>query len=182
MARLIKMGLHVIAIDQKLDVPNVLQIEFDYRRGGHMAASYLLEQGHRKIGYVTAPLDRPSRQQIYQGFFEAMHAAGVEKSEAYVHIAVQEKEVYDGIYEFENGKVQTRNLLRLEQLPTAIFACNDLTAFGVINELASSGLRVPDDISVIGFDNIEFSRMVTPAYDDQAAELRNGQASVLDAA
>lgn len=163
MSNLIEMGLHVIAIDQKLDVPDVLQIEFDYRRGGHMAASYLLDKGHRKIGYVTAPLDRPSRQQIYQGFFEALHTAGVENNEHYVRIAAEEKEVYDGIYEFENGKVLTRNLLQADDLPTAIFACNDLTAYGVINELVSNGIRVPEDISVMGFDNIEFSQMVTPA-------------------
>lgn len=163
LAQLIQMGLNVIAIDQKLDVPDVLQIEFDYRRGGHMAASYLLAQGHRRIGYVTAPLDRPSRQEIYQGFFEALHAAGIDKDDALVQIADEEERVYDGIYEFDNGKLLTRNLLQAEQRPTAIFACNDLTAFGVINELSSSGLRVPDDISVVGFDNIEFSRMVTPA-------------------
>jgi len=163
MTHLIKMGLNVIAIDQKLDMPDVLQIEFDYRRGGYMAAQYLLEKGHRKIGYVTAPLDRPSRQHIYHGFFEALHAAGVDKNDSYVQIADEEKEVYDGIYEFENGKVLTRKLLQLDELPSAIFACNDLTAFGVINELAANGLRVPEDISVMGFDNIEFSRMVTPA-------------------
>jgi len=163
MTHLIKMGLNVIAIDQKLDMPDVLQIEFDYRRGGYMAAQYLLEKGHRKIGYVTAPLDRPSRQHIYHGFFEALHSAGVDKNDSYVQIADEEKEVYDGIYEFENGKVLTRKLLQLDELPSAIFACNDLTAFGVINELAANGLRVPEDISVMGFDNIEFSRMVTPA-------------------
>lgn len=162
LARLIKMGLSVIAIDQQLNVPDVLQIEFDYRRGGHMAASYLLEQGHRRIGYVTAPLNRPSRQQIYQGFFEALQAAGIGTIDGFVQIADEEKEVYDGIYEFENGKALTRKLLQLEAPPSAIFACNDLTAFGVINELTASGLRVPDDISVMGFDNIEFSRMVTP--------------------
>lgn len=163
MMRLIKMGLNVIAIDQKLDMPEVLQIEFDYRRGGHMAASYLLEKGHRNIGYVSAPLDRPSRRHIYQGFFEALEAAGVGKNESFIQIAGEEKEVYEGIYEFENGKTLTRNLLRQAELPTAIFACNDVTAFGVMSELAASGLRVPEDISVMGFDNIEFGRMVTKA-------------------
>ncbi|MFD0712632.1 LacI family DNA-binding transcriptional regulator [Paenibacillus sp. GCM10027626] len=165
LAQLLRMGLHVIAIDQKLDLPDVLQIEFDYWRGGQMAANYLLEQGHRRIGYVTAPLDRPSRQQIYTGFFAALQAAGVELNEALVQVAGDEKEVYDGIYEFENGKRLTRQLLELEaaERPTAIFACNDLTAFGVINELADNGLNVPDDISVMGFDNIEFSRMMSPA-------------------
>jgi len=160
--QLIKLGLSVIAIDQKLQINDVLQIEFDYHRGGHMAASYLIEQGHRKIGYVTAPLDRPSRREIYEGFFEAIQAAGIEKKESYIQISEEEKQLFDGNYEFENGRELTQKLLQLEDPPTAIFACNDLTAFGVINELTMNGYRVPDDVSVMGFDNIEYSRMVTP--------------------
>lgn len=163
MAELIKLGMIVVAIDQHLDVPDVLQIEFDYRRGGYMAASYLLEQGHRDIGYVTAPLDRPSRQLIYQGFLEALRIANVEMEASFLQVGEQEHNIYDGIYEFENGKQLTQNLLASGRLPSAIFACNDLTAFGVINELTINGYRVPEDISVLGFDNIEYSRMVTPA-------------------
>lgn len=163
MTRLIELGMQVVLIDQRIDLPDVLQIEFDYRGGGYMAANYLLSQGHRRIGYVTAPLDRPSRQRIYQGFMDALHNFGVVPQEDCIRIAEEEKELYDGLYEFENGRKLTRRLLALEERPTAIFACNDLTAFGVINELAASGIRAPDDISVMGFDNIEFSQMVTPA-------------------
>ncbi|MDF2815323.1 MAG: LacI family transcriptional regulator [Paenibacillus sp.] len=163
MNHLISLGLHLVVIDQKIDLSNVLQIEFDYRQGGHMAADYLLQQGHRRIGYVTAPFDRPSRINIYQGFIEAIHESGTPFNEDYLQVSSVEKGLYDGIFEFENGKALTRNLLQLPEPPTAIFACNDLTAFGVINELNAHGLRVPDDISVMGFDNIEFSQMITPS-------------------
>ncbi|MBP1990848.1 LacI family DNA-binding transcriptional regulator [Paenibacillus eucommiae] len=160
---LIDLGLQVIAIDQKIDLPEVQQIEFDYRRGGFIATSHLLEQGHRRIAYVSAPLNRPSRQSIYEGFLDAMQQAGAQDDEVLVQIANEEKEIYDGIYEFENGKALTANLMDLDQPPTAIFACNDLTAFGVMNELVARGLKVPDDVSVVGFDNIEYARMFTPA-------------------
>ncbi|MDF2669126.1 MAG: LacI family transcriptional regulator [Paenibacillus sp.] len=163
MTHLIDLGLHVVVIDQKIDLPSVLQIEFDYRQGGHMAASYLVEQGHRRIGYVTAPFDRPSRNHIYQGFMEAIHDFGIPFEDEYLQVSPEEKGLYDGIFEFENGKALTRKLLQLPEPPTAIFACNDLTAFGVINELNAHGLKVPEHISVMGFDNIEFSQMITPA-------------------
>jgi len=163
MLRLIDLGMQVVVIDQRIDLPDVLQIEFDYHSGGHMAASYLLAQGHRRIGYVTAPLDRPSRQRIYQGFMEALHDFGAMPEDGFVQIADEEKGLYDGLYEFENGRTLTRRLLALPERPTAIFACNDMTAFGVINELTSNGIRSPEEISVMGFDNIEFSQMVTPA-------------------
>jgi LacI family transcriptional regulator len=72
------------------------------------------------------------------------------------------EQTYDSAYEFTNGKQLTHKLLNLNKRPTAIMACNDLTAFGVINELHEQGIDVPGQMSVIGFDNIEFSQMVNP--------------------
>jgi len=161
--RMVELGTQFIAIDQKIEVPGIQQIQFDFQLGGMMAVNHLIERGHRRIAYVSSPLDRPSRRGIYQGYIDSIKSAGLEVIAAYVQIAEQETEIYDGIYEFENGKVLTRSLLKLGVHPTAIFACNDLTAFGVIHEIAAHGLKVPEDISVIGFDNIEFTRMVTPA-------------------
>lgn len=162
MRHLISLGLNVIAIDQKINIAEVQQIEFDYRKGGYLATQYLIDQGHRRIAYVSAPLDRPSRQSIFEGYLDALNNAGLESSQDCIQIADEESEQYDGIYEFGNGRKQTRKLMQLSDLPTAIFACNDMTAFGVINELDAHGMKVPDDMSVVGFDNIEFSRMVTP--------------------
>lgn len=154
----IDMGLNVIALDQKIDAQGVCQIEFDYLKGGYMATSHLIAQGHRKIGYVTAPLDRPSRNSIYQGYLNAMSEHGLEPL-----LKVSDRdEVYDAAYEFDNGRDLTRQLLNEAERPTAIFACNDMTAFGVINELAGAGLDIPKEMSVIGFDGIEFGKMTTP--------------------
>ncbi|MNR01667.1 HTH-type transcriptional repressor CytR [compost metagenome] len=163
LSSLIELGLLVIAIDQKIDLPEVQQIEFDFYRGGFMAANYLIEQGHRRIGYVSAPLNRPSRKRIYEGFLEALRQAGIDDRNEFVRIAKDEREIYEGIYEFENGKTLVRDIMSKRITPTAIFACNDLTAFGVIHELQSRGLKIPDDISVVGFDNIDFAQMITPA-------------------
>lgn len=161
MSRLIKLGLKVIAIDQPLDLPDILQIKFDYRKGGYMAAKYLADQGHRRIAYVTAPLDRPSRQSIYEGYLDALQEAGIAVEEQLVKVS-EPTGGDETRGEFENGKLLTRQLLELSELPTAIFACNDMTAFGVISELSQHGVKIPEHISVVGFDNIDFSQMIAP--------------------
>jgi LacI family transcriptional regulator len=157
--QLIDLGLNVIALDQEIDEKEVCRIEFDFRKGGYMATTYLIDKGHRSIAYVTSPLDRPSRKSIYQGYLDAMGQYGLEPI---VEEAEGEK-AYNGIYEFDNGKRLTSRLLERPSRPTAIFACNDMTAFGIINELTSQGISVPQDTSVIGFDGIEFGQMITPA-------------------
>lgn len=153
----IDLGLNVVALDQKMDMENVCQVDFDYRKGGYMATRFLLGKGHKRIAYVTAPLDRPSRLSIYAGYLEAMQEAGLAPN-------VQEgiNDSYSGTYEFENGKRLTRKLMDGGDKPTAIFACNDMTAFGVVGELSTLGMKVPDDVSVIGFDGIDFGQMITP--------------------
>jgi LacI family transcriptional regulator len=158
LTRYIEMGMNVVALDQKIDAENVSQVDFDYRKGGYMATRYLIEKGHKKIAYVTAPLDRPSRKGIFEGYISAMKEEGLATI-----VRESDKKVYSGTYEFENGKSLTRSLLESGDRPTAIFACNDMTAFGVISELNQQGLRCPQDVSVMGFDGIEFGRMMTPA-------------------
>lgn len=152
-----ELGLNVVALDQKVEVEDVSQVDFDYRQGGYMATRYLIGKGHRRIAYVTAPLDRPSRISIHEGYIDAMRESGLEPI-----VQAGGNETYSGTYEFENGKEQTRRLLQSGERPTAIFACNDMMAFGVIHELHAQGLKVPEDVSVMGFDGIDFGQMMTP--------------------
>lgn len=156
---LIKLGLNVVALDQEINDKEVSRIEFDYHKGGYMATAYLIEKGHRNIAYVTSPLNRPSRKGICQGYLDAMREFGLKP----VVEEAQDEKVYNGIYEFDNGKRLTRKLLTSTQSPSAIFACNDMTAFGIINELVSLGISVPQEVSVMGFDGIEFGQMIAPA-------------------
>lgn len=154
---MLKANLKVVAIDQKVDMEGIRQIEFDYRKGGAMAVKHLLAGGHRRIGYVTLQMDRPSRRSIYQGYLEAMAEA---KAEPIVAEASGD-DVYNSLYEFNIGKQLTGRLLeQTDEWPTAIFACNDVMAFGVMNELTERGIRVPEQISVVGFDGIDYGQMI----------------------
>ncbi|MFC5469884.1 LacI family DNA-binding transcriptional regulator [Cohnella suwonensis] len=157
-------GLKVVSVDQHMADFEAFQINFDYRKGGMIGTRYLLDQGHREIAYLTAPLTLTSRQQILQGFMDEMASAGLPVPPERIVVADKRrgKKAEGGSEEFENGKRMTRQLLDTGDMPTAIFACNDMTAFGVMDELASRKIKVPEQISVIGFDNLEFSEIVSP--------------------
>jgi len=156
--RLIDMGVNVIAIDQKIDEDGISQIEFDHHKGGYLATKHLLDKGHTRIGYATNRLNRPSRKGICRGYSDAMKEAGLEP----LVEEFRSEEEYNPIFEFETGKDLARRLLDSPQPPTAIFACNDLLAFGVIQELTARGLQVPEDVSVMGFDGIDIGQMIHP--------------------
>lgn len=153
-----KNGLNVMAIDQKIDEDDISQIEFDYQRGGFLATKHLQSKGHRRIGYITSKIDRPSRQSIAQGYLDAMKLAGLEP----MIEEANSDDVYTPLYDFDIGRKLTQRMLKAEELPTAIFACNDMMAFGVIHELSQQQMRVPEDMSVMGFDGIDFGQMMNP--------------------
>ncbi|MFD0961051.1 LacI family DNA-binding transcriptional regulator [Paenibacillus chungangensis] len=155
-------GYKVVTIDQNHPDINTCRINFDYIKGGAIIAAHLLEQGHRDIAFLSAPLDRPSRQLIYQGYAEALHIHEVEMDQSRVLIS-SPTDAGKPISEFQQGKQLTRQLLQSKPWPTAILASNDMLAFGVMNELINHGIRVPEEMSVVGFDNLEFAEIVAPA-------------------
>ncbi len=158
-------GLNVVAIDQAIDdLKGGFQIGFDYRRGGYLAAEYLIKKGHSKIAYVSAPLDRPSRKNILIGYQEAMQKHGINPNNKWIQITENVESMLDGsTYEFSNGKQLAQRILDIPERPTAILACNDMTAIGMIHELEQQGIKVPDQMSIIGIDNIELGQIIMPA-------------------
>lgn len=156
-------GLKIISIDQMVNHSDVYQIGFNYRQGGYLATKYLIEKNHKKIAFLSAPLDRPSRLGIFRGYQDALQESGITPLDSWVQLCDSiGDEIPESTYEFKNGKQLVRNMLKLDDQPTAIITCNDLTAIGIINELNQQGIEVPGQISVIGFDNIELSQMITP--------------------
>lgn len=157
------LGKILVSLDQTLHYTDGSQLKFDYLKGGYMATEYLISMGHRQIAFVTSPLDRPSRKGIFEGYYKAMKEHSLELKEHYIQIASSEEEQSELNYEFVIGKLLAGNLLSMPNKPTGIFCCNDMIAIGVMHEVNERGFKVPDDISIIGFDNIDFSQMVTPA-------------------
>lgn len=115
---------------------------------------FLAQAGHQRIGYIGGPADNVLTKQRLQGYCEGLSALGLSQGKELIAY---------GDFSIESGRAATRLLLHVAPRPTAIFASNDEMAVGAIIELKSLGLRVPEDMSVVGFDDIEFSVSYDPA-------------------
>ncbi|MEJ2256987.1 MAG: LacI family DNA-binding transcriptional regulator [Woeseiaceae bacterium] len=133
--------------------PGILSVSIDDKQGGKDATNHLLELGHRDIGVITGDRHSTSTQRRLEGFHEAMQEAGVE---------VDENLIIYGMYEVDMGEAAATELLVRKKRPTAIFCFSDELALGCMHSLHAAGFSVPDDISVIGFDDIAFARYFSP--------------------
>lgn len=123
-------------------------------QGGEMATRYLISQGYRRIACIAGPQDKTSACNRLEGYRRAMKQAGLPILPGY--------EVM-GDFEFEAGWQAMQQLLALEPRPDAVFTCNDAMVVGVYRALRQAGLSVPDDMAVVGYDDIELARYMTPA-------------------
>ncbi|MFD6426078.1 LacI family DNA-binding transcriptional regulator [Streptomyces sp. NPDC060198] len=137
--------------DPEPDVPSVGSANWS---GGLAATRHLIELGHRRIGIITGPDDMICSLARLDGYRSAMSMAGLEASSDLV--------LY-GDFHVEGGYDRTMELLALPDPPTAIFAGSDLQALGVLEAARVSGLRVPHDLSVVGFDDVPIARWSSPA-------------------
>jgi LacI family transcriptional regulator len=156
-------GLKIVGFDQNLDDFKCNKVSFNFTGGGMMAVDYLVKMGHEKIAFASAPLTRNSRKDIFMGYKLGLMKYDIKFSENNIYISKIEKEVENGTYEFETGVELAKECIQSANIPTAIFAMNDMTAIGIMQGLINNGVKVPEDISIIGFDNIDFSVMVNPS-------------------
>ncbi|WP_276354885.1 LacI family DNA-binding transcriptional regulator [Cohnella caldifontis] len=124
-------------------------VSIDNRQAAFDAVRYLIGLGHRRICHLAGPNFVQSSEMRKLGYLAAMEEAGLEPFYS------------NGAFHYESGVQQMEAILK-EYRPTAVFASNDLVAYGAINVIEDRGLKVPDDISVIGCDDILFSRMSRP--------------------
>jgi DNA-binding LacI/PurR family transcriptional regulator len=139
--------------EEKPDLP-VISIIVDAREAVHDAARHLLELGHRRIGLIAPPEGLLVARERVHDFSEAFAALGHPLDPA---------RIVPGSFDIEAGGTGTEALMSMPDRPTAIIAANDLVAMGAIAALQARGLRVPDDVSVLGFDDIPFARVFQPS-------------------
>jgi LacI family transcriptional regulator len=129
----------------------------------HMATEHLINLGHKRIGFIAGPEELGLSQSRIAGWKKAMHEAGLDADQLMVR----------GDFSYESGAVGTNNLMALPYPPTAIIASNDQMALGGLDTVAQLGLKVPDDVSLVSFDNSPVMRFTTPqltAIDQPIAE------------
>jgi len=162
LSRMQESGVKIVAFDQGVESFDCCKVGFNFYKGAVMAVEYLIGMGHSNIAFITAPLTRRSRNEVFDGYKKALSSAGLPYKKENVIISDYEEEFEKGMYEFESGKKMAQKFLKIKNRPTAIFAINDMTAMGIIQELAANKISVPDEVSVVGFDNIQFSSVITP--------------------
>jgi DNA-binding LacI/PurR family transcriptional regulator len=130
-------------------------VTIDDRHGGFIATQHLLDLGHRRIGFVGEPADNSfgfvSSARREEGYLAALGRAGLDMDPALMR---------HGAHQRGAAKQMTLDLLDLDQPPTAIVAASDVQAVGVMEAAESKGLRVPDDLSVIGYDDIDLASLM----------------------
>ena len=125
-----------------------------YREGGRLATEHLLQRGHRRIGYVDGlPPTRAGRDRL-EGYRTALAAAGVSFDRTLVEV---------GAVSPRGGALAARALLAQRDPPTAVFAYNDLMAFGVLRACHEAGCRVPEDVAVVGFGGTALAEVAVPS-------------------
>jgi DNA-binding LacI/PurR family transcriptional regulator len=126
----------------------------DVEEGAYQAVRHLIDIGHRRIAYIAGPSGFVTSVRRLHGYHRALLEA---------EISAHEQPDGQGDWTFDGGFRAMQQLLKdSAQAPTAVFACNDMTAIGAISALSSAGLSVPGDVSVMGFDNIDQCRQTRP--------------------
>jgi len=141
----------VILIDPKIPFENCTQILIDNEHGAFVATQHLINLGHRRIGFISGDLERLSFKQRYDGYLKAL---------TFHKIPVASELISTG--GIEKGYEHVKKLLKLKNRPTAIFAANDINAIYGYKAINDMNLHIPEDISIIGFDDIDLSKFQTP--------------------
>jgi LacI family transcriptional regulator len=143
----------VVAIDPNNESPECPAIISTNRDGALQAMMYLTGLGHRRIGFITGRLELVSAIRRLQGYKDGLATAGIPLDEELIQI---------GDYTTETAVGCTHALLSLDDPPTAIFAANDMSAMGVYKAAEELGVRIPEDLSVVGFDNLREAAFLNP--------------------
>ncbi|WP_240009626.1 substrate-binding domain-containing protein [Marinomonas algicola] len=129
------------------------RIQDNSAKGAHIATQYLIDQGHTEIAYIGGPLEKIPSQHRLEGFQDAMAQAGLN---------IRPEWVIESDFECEGGKIGMRKLMSLEKRPSAVFVGNDMMAMGAMSEAQSAGVKIPEQLSIIGYDNISNSAYFSP--------------------
>jgi LacI family transcriptional regulator len=152
---LVRQGYRCVVVDPS-EQPDegIPAVSAAHSAGADQAVRHLLDLGHRRIAAITGPRGRMATEERLRGYYAAMAGAGV----------LPEAElVAESDFQVDGGFAAAARLLELPARPTAIFAFNDPLAIGAMRAAAARGLRVPEDVSIVGFDDTNEAQFVTPA-------------------
>lgn len=146
-------ALPVVATGRRLKAPNLFSLDFDNFEGARQATEHLAGLGHQRIAFIAGNAEHPDANERLRGYQAGLQAAG---------IAFNPELVAAGLFHEESGMLATERLLDTRRRFTALFAANDQMALGACLALQRRSMRVPQDVSVMGFDDLSMSRYSIP--------------------
>jgi LacI family transcriptional regulator len=154
LVRLLDDGYRFVVLDPLIPLDQrIASVSAAHASGADQAMRHLLELGHRRIAQISGPRGWVATEDRRRGYYAALASAGIMPD---LTLEVE------SIPEIGPGRAAAEQLLDLPEPPTAIFAFNDNIAIGVIQAARERGVRVPDDLSVVGFDDVEHATVVSP--------------------
>jgi LacI family transcriptional regulator len=146
-------NLPLVFVDVGPKAPRVSNIRVDYAHGIRQAVQHLAAMRHELIGFVTGPLRLRSAMARKDAFEESMHEIGLQ---------IKPEFIVEGDHRLEGGKLALQKLSKLREQPTALLCSNDMTAIGVMRQAFELGIAVPQELSVIGFDDTRLADFMIP--------------------
>jgi DNA-binding LacI/PurR family transcriptional regulator len=151
--QLARRKLPLVFIDVGPKRPGISLLKVDYHHGIRQGVQHLAALGHRNISFISGPMTLHSAQSRLSAFSTSLKECGITRDPAWI---------VEGDHTLEGGIAAMERLLAAKTIPTAVMCSNDMTAIGVLHKLYRAGLRVPDDLSVIGFDDIHIAKVTIP--------------------
>lgn len=143
----------LVFVDVAPEKPGISLLRVDYHHGIRQGVQHLAALGHRSIGFVTGPLRLHSARSRLSAFEQSLEECG---------LPIEKRLIVEGDHTMEGGIAAAERLLAEKRRPTAVLCSNDMLAIGVLHRVTRAGLRVPDDMSIIGFDDIRMAEMMMP--------------------
>jgi len=165
--KMVEEGIYVVAFDRNVNQlsssidSGIDSVSVDNVAGGYLATRHLLDLGHTRIGFLSGPLRTASRLERLEGYRRALRDAGILPEDSLVWAVTQDNTTGD-VEGAEIGREGARALLRSPAPPTGLVTINDMYALGALAGVRDLHLRVPEDISVIGFDDISMAELAYP--------------------
>jgi len=151
--KLVEREFPLVFVDAGPDLPNIHILRVDYAEGIRQGVQHLAALGHRRIAFISGPLSQRSPTTRRDAFLAAMSELGLK---------VPLEHLVEGNHTMEGGISAMERLIALPELPTAVMCSNDMTAIGALHALYRTTHRVPEDISVVGFDDIHLTQFMLP--------------------
>ncbi len=150
---ILEKNIPTVVINRNIDDDKIINIMSDDTKGSYDAVTYFIENNHKRIALIEGNKEFESSSYRRKGYIKALEDN---------NIPINEELIISGKYDLQSGYISMNKLLELDEKPTAVFCSNDDIAVGAMKAISESGLSVPDDISIIGFDDSNFCNYVTP--------------------